>query len=278
MNMDIQSKFDLSNDIAVVTGGAGLLGTKHCEALLEAGSKVIIMDRDQKALDAAADLFSGKYSGNYLALNVDITKEEKIILAKEKIYEKYKSYPSILINNAAIDKKYETNDIVNKTRLEKFDLEQWNIEISVGLSGAFLCCKHFGIEMSKKKKGVILNISSDLGLIAPSQFLYENKQISNENQSVKPVTYSVIKHGLLGLTRYVSTYWAKDGVRCNALAPGGVYNKHDKDFVNRLSKLIPMGRMARIDEYKSTIVFMCSEASSYMNGSIVSMDGGRTVW
>ncbi|MBH44262.1 MAG: oxidoreductase [Gammaproteobacteria bacterium] len=276
--MNISSKFNLSNDIAVVTGGAGLLGLKHCEALLEAESKVIIMDLDKKALAKAADIFTDKYNGQFLALDVDVTKEKQIILAKEKIYKKFNSYPTILINNAAIDTKYETDNIVNKTRLEEFDLEQWNIEISVGLSGAFLCCKHFGIEMSKKSRGVILNISSDLGLIAPSQFLYEDKQLSNENQSVKPITYSVIKHGLIGLTRYMSTYWAKNGVRCNALAPGGVYNEHDKNFVNKLSNLIPIGRMARIDEYKSTIVFMCSDASSYMNGAVLVMDGGRTTW
>ncbi|MBS83211.1 MAG: oxidoreductase [Gammaproteobacteria bacterium] len=274
----MSSKFNLSNDIAVVTGGAGLLGLKHCEALLEAESKVIILDLDKKALAKAADLFTDKYNGKFLALDVDVTKEEQIILAKEKIYKKFNSYPTILINNAAIDAKYETDNIVNKTRLEEFDLEQWNIEISVGLSGAFLCCKHFGIEMSKKSRGVILNISSDLGLIAPSQFLYEDKQLSNENQSVKPITYSVIKHGLIGLTRYMSTYWAKNGVRCNALAPGGVYNEHDKDFVNKLSNLIPIGRMAKIDEYKSAIVFMCSDASSYMNGAVLVMDGGRTTW
>ncbi len=276
--MNMSSKFNLSNDIAVVTGGAGLLGLKHCEALLEAESKVIILDLDKKALAKAADLFTDKYNGKFLALDVDVTKEEQIILAKEKIYKKFNSYPTILINNAAIDAKYETDNIVNKTRLEEFDLEQWNIEISVGLSGAFLCCKHFGIEMSKKSRGVILNISSDLGLIAPSQFLYEDKQLSNENQSVKPITYSVIKHGLIGLTRYMSTYWAKNGVRCNALAPGGVYNEHDKDFVNKLSNLIPIGRMAKIDEYKSAIVFMCSDASSYMNGAVLVMDGGRTTW
>ena len=276
--MNILSEFDLSNDIAVVTGGAGLLGLKHCEALLEAGSRVVIMDLDKKALTNASKYLADKYDGRFLSLNVDITKEQEIISAKEMIFKKYDTHPTILINNAAIDAKYDMNGMINKTRLEEFDLDQWQIEISVGLAGAFLCCKHFGIEMSKNHKGVILNISSDLGLIAPSQFLYANEDLPIENQSVKPVTYSVIKHGLIGLTRYMSTYWAKDGVRCNALAPGGVYNGHDKDFENKLSNLIPLGRMARIDEYKSTVVFMCSDASSYMNGAIISMDGGRTAW
>ena len=152
------------------------------------------------------------------------------------------------------------------------------MEVSVGLSGAFLCSKHFGTEMAKAGKGVILNISSDLGLIAPSQFLYNDDKLPKERQTVKPVTYSVIKHGLIGLTRYISTYWSRDGVRCNAMAPGGVFNDHDEKFKDELSKLIPMGRMANIDEYKATIVYMCSDASSYMNGSIISIDGGRTGW
>jgi NAD(P)-dependent dehydrogenase (short-subunit alcohol dehydrogenase family) len=276
--MNVLSKFNLSDDIAVITGGAGLLGLQHCEALLEAGATVIILDVDEKALAKSKNIFSNKYGGRFYSLHADITKEDQIISAKEKIYKEFNAYPSILINNAAIDAKYETDSKINKTRLEDFDLNQWNIEISVGLSGAFLCSKHFGVEMSKNNKGVILNISSDLGLIAPSQFLYQDKDLPKEKQSVKPVTYSVIKHGLIGLTRYISTYWAKEGVRCNALAPGGAYNDHDKSFENKLSELVPMGRMAKTDEYKATVLFMCSDASSYMNGAVVSVDGGRTAW
>ena len=114
--------------------------------------------------------------------------------------------------------------------------------------------------------------------MAPNQTLYASKKTSGNSQNVKPVTYSVIKHGVIGLTRYVSTYWAKNGVRCNALAPGGVYNGHSDEFVSKISNLIPMGRMAKVDEYKATVVYMCSDASSYMNGSVISIDGGRTSW
>ena len=276
--MNVLSKFDLSNNIALVTGGAGLLGVQHCEALLEAGSEIIILDIDMKALERCEKIFMSKYNKKVFTVCADITKEDEIQSAKEKIYEKFNAYPSILINNAAIDAKYETNNKINKTRLEDFDLAQWNIEISVGLSGAFLCSKHFGAEMAKMNKGVILNISSDLGIIAPSQFLYEDAELDSEKQTVKPVTYSVIKHGLIGLTRYISTYWAKNGVRCNAMAPGGAFNNHDKKFTDELSKLIPMGRMADVDEYKATIVYLCSNASSYMNGAVISIDGGRTAW
>ena len=276
--MNVLSKFNLSNNVAVVTGGAGLLGLKHCEALLEVGAKVVVLDIDTKAADKYKSDNCSKYKNNLYILNVDITVEKQIIDAKEKIFKKFGTYPSILINNAAIDAKHGSYNKVNETRLENFDLEQWNTEISVGLSGAFLCSKHFGNEMAINSKGVILNISSDLGLIGPSQFLYAEKKLSKNMQTVKPVTYSVIKHGLIGLTRYLSTYWADRGVRCNAMAPGGVFNNHDKNFKKELSKLIPMGRMADIDEYKATIVYLCSEASSYMNGAIISIDGGRTSW
>ena len=276
--MNVLSKFDLSNNIALVTGGAGLLGLQHCEALLEAGSKVVVLDVDQDAIKKCEEMFSPKYIDRLYLIKTDITSEEEIISAKKSIYKKFNAFPSILINNAAIDAKYENSNKINATRLEDFDLDQWNMEVSVGLSGAFLCSKHFGTEMAKAGKGVILNISSDLGLIAPSQFLYNDDKLPKERQTVKPVTYSVIKHGLIGLTRYISTYWSRDGVRCNAMAPGGVFNDHDEKFKDELSKLIPMGRMANIDEYKATIVYMCSDASSYMNGSIISIDGGRTGW
>jgi NAD(P)-dependent dehydrogenase (short-subunit alcohol dehydrogenase family) len=276
--MNVLSKFDLSNNIALVTGGAGLLGLQHCEALLEAGSKVVVLDVDQDAIKKCEEIFSPKYIDRLYLIKTDITSEEEIISAKKSIYKKFNAFPSILINNAAIDAKYENSNKINATRLEDFDLDQWNMEVSVGLSGAFLCSKHFGTEMAKAGKGVILNISSDLGLIAPSQFLYNDDKLPKERQTVKPVTYSVIKHGLIGLTRYISTYWSRDGVRCNAMAPGGVFNDHDEKFKDELSKLIPMGRMANIDEYKATIVYMCSDASSYMNGSIISIDGGRTGW
>ena len=276
--MNVLSKFDLSNNIALVTGGAGLLGLQHCEALLEAGSKVVVIDVDQDAIKKCEEIFSPKYIDKLYLIKTDITSEEEIISAKKSIYKRFNAFPSILINNAAIDAKYENSNKINATRLEDFDLDQWNMEVSVGLSGAFLCSKHFGTEMAKAGKGVILNISSDLGLIAPSQFLYNDDKLPKERQTVKPVTYSVIKHGLIGLTRYISTYWSRDGVRCNAMAPGGVFNDHDEKFKDELSKLIPMGRMANIDEYKATIVYMCSDASSYMNGSIISIDGGRTGW
>ena len=155
----------------------------------------------------------------------------------------------------------------------------WDNQIKVGLTGALNCIKVFGTEMAtSKRKGVILNIASDLSVIAPDQRIYKKDGIPDELQQVKPVTYSVIKSGLIGLTRYVSTYWSKQGVRCNALSPGGIYNNQSEEFVSRISNLIPLNRMANKDEYQGAIQFLCSDASSYMNGQNIVIDGGRSVW
>ena len=157
-------------------------------------------------------------------------------------------------------------------------MEVWNQDIAVGLTGAFLCARTFGEIMAKQGKGVILNIASDLALISPDQRLYRKSGLPDQAQFVKPITYSVVKSGLIGLTRYLATYWADCGVRCNALSPGGIHVDQEEDFVQRLSQLIPMGRMASKDEYKAAVAFLVSDASSYMNGANLVMDGGRTVW
>ena len=268
----------LNGSLVIVTGGAGLLGKKHVEALLEAGADVVVFDINENALEDIKEYFSKEYKKDILTLKVDITKEDEILQAKHMIFKEFDKYPNILINNAAIDPKFEKDSNVNKSRLENFDLNQWNLEISVGLSGAMLCSKIFGYEMAKNNKGVILNIASDLGVIAPDQRLYKQDGLKDDEQNVKPVTYSVIKHGLIGLTKYISTYWADRGVRCNAFAPGGVFNNHPDEFINKITPLIPMQRMANIDEYKASILFLCSDASSYMNGATLNMDGGRSVW
>jgi NAD(P)-dependent dehydrogenase (short-subunit alcohol dehydrogenase family) len=276
--MKVMEKFNLKDKLAIVTGGAGLLGKKHIEALLEADADVVIFDINESALQETKEYCLKKYGKEILSLKVDIRDEENIIEAKAEIFKYFNKFPNILINNAAIDPKFEKSSKINKSRLENFDLGQWNMEISVGLTGAMLCSKIFGIEMAKNSQGVILNIASDLGVIAPNQGLYKQDGLKDEEQNVKPVTYSVIKHGLIGLTKYIATYWAANGVRCNAFAPGGVFNNHPDDFVKKVSELIPMQRMANVDEYKASIVFLCSDASSYMNGATLNMDGGRSVW
>ena len=209
---------------------------------------------------------------------MDVTDEESIqatlnILSRENIRV------DILINNAAIDPKVNADSgILESSRLEHFELDQWNLQVNVGLTGAFLCAKYFGSAMARDGQGgVIINIASDLSVIAPDQRLYQKKDVMPELNPVKPVTYSVIKTGLIGLTRYLATYWPEKGIRANALSPGGVYTQQDEEFVNKVNQLIPLGRMASPDEYVSAVQFLCSDASAYMNGQNIVIDGGRSV-
>lgn len=269
------SAFDLSGRTALVTGSGGLLGPHHAAALAELGAQVFITDVDEEqALAAAQQVISETGNIQVVGCLLDVTNAQQI-----EAFSAMVGPLDILINNAAINPKVtESLGAMNGTRLEIFPLEQWRLEIDVGLTGAMLCSRTFGAVMASQGRGVILNIASDLSVIAPDQRLYRQPDISVETlQPVKPVSYSVIKHGLVGLTKYLATYWASSGVRANALSPGGVFDGHGEDFVRRLSELIPMGRMARVDEYRSAVQFLCSDASSYMNGQNIVMDGGRSV-
>ena len=154
----------------------------------------------------------------------------------------------------------------------------WQKDLNVGLLGAFNCSKSIGTHMASTGGGVILNIASDLGIIAPDQRIYSLEAVPRNEQPVKPVTYSVVKHAIIGLTKYLATYWADDNVRVNSLSPGGIYTDQPDDFVEKLSALIPMGRMASSDEYQAAVLFLVSQASSYMTGSNLVIDGGRTCW
>ena len=264
-------KFNLKNKNAVVTGGSGLLGKEHCIALLEVGCNVICIDIDKKSLSNFQNNIPKKYINQFKIYCLDITSESDII----KFVKKFTKI-DILINNAAIDAKVPNpNNKLKNSNFESFDLKRWNEEISVGLTGAMLCSKHIGEIMAKIGGGVILNIASDLSVISPNQNLYKEK---DGNINYKPVTYSVIKTGLIGLTRYLATYWSDRNVRVNAFSPGGVFNNQNNNFVRKIENLIPMGRMANKDEYKSAIQFLCSDASSYMTGQNIIIDGGRTIW
>ena len=271
------SKFDLTNKWVVVTGAAGLLGKQHATALLEVNANLVLLDKDKnRIIQVVHELNQLGFSGKILNYEIDITNESKVQAVNDDLLAKKISI-SVLINNAAINPKYEVlAEGKNGSRVEDFDLLDWDLQLDVGLKGAFICSKVFGSNMAKQGNGVILNIASDLSIIAPDQRIYNNN--SNELQIVKPITYSVIKSGLIGMTKYLATYWNESNVRVNAISPGGVYEKQDSEFVNRLTKLIPLGRMASPDEYKSAIQFLCSDASSYMTGQNLVIDGGRSVW
>jgi len=276
-----QDYFNLSGHTAVITGGAGLLGKKHAEALLDFGANCVLADINEILLKQAVETLSFGVTGENRVVGVvtDITKQESVESLLEQSIKKFGSV-DILINNAANNPKYE--NISGQTdlsaRFETYPLEMWNKDISVGLTGSFLCSRIIGAYMAQNRRGVILNISSDLGIIAPDQRLYKKDDTSDDMQPTKPVTYSVVKSGLIGLTKYLATYWADKGIRANVLVPGGVYTGQDEVFLKRISNLIPMSRMANPDDYKAAIVFLCSEASAYMTGSALVIDGGRTCW
>jgi len=277
--MVFQKKFNLEGKTALITGAAGLLGKQHASALLELDAHVILTDVDVDQLRGLKKELSKDFPRENISIyKMDVTKPYSIESISKKIGKKGK-YANILINNAAINPKSTKGKGLSKSyRLNSLSLEDWNKEISVGLTGAFLCSKIFGEIMSKKGGGVILNIASDLSVISPDQRLYIDPKKKESRQDVKPITYSVIKTGLIGMTRYLSTYWLGKNIRANALSPGGVFDKQDKEFVKRISSLIPLGRMASQDEYKSAVQFLCSDASSYMNGQNIIIDGGRSVW
>jgi NAD(P)-dependent dehydrogenase (short-subunit alcohol dehydrogenase family) len=265
--------FSLKNKTAVITGGAGLLGEQHANAIIEAGGKVIIFDNDQSKINKLKKKNIHNYNRNCIFFKGSVNSEENLNTLKKFIIKK-KIKINILINNAALNPKLA--NLTSSNKVEAYSLNNWNDEISVSLTGTFLTSKIIGSLLLKNKSGgSIINVSSDLGLISPDNRIYNNtKKIIN----VKPISYSVIKHGIIGLTKYLATYWGDKKIRTNCLCPGGVYENHNKQFVKKISNLIPLKRMANIDEYKGAIQFLSSNASSYMNGANLVIDGGRSIW
>jgi NAD(P)-dependent dehydrogenase (short-subunit alcohol dehydrogenase family) len=273
----VQELFDLTGRVAVITGGGGLLGLQHAMAIAAAGGIPILLDISEEPAKSAASRLRDDYRVRATHLVVDITDAVAVRAACEEVMAKHRRV-DILINNAANNPKIESTSETTFSRFESFPITQWDEDLAVGLTGAFLCGQCFGAQMAEARRGVILNIASDLAVIAPDQRLYRQEGLPENLQPVKPVTYSVVKSALIGFTRYLATYWADKGVRANAISPGGVYNAQPDDFVARLSTLIPMQRMAALDEYQGAILFLCSDASSYMTGANLIVDGGRSCW
>jgi len=284
--MRVINQFRLDGRTAVITGGAGFMGQQHAEVLLQAGARVVLADSDHAALESTADYLENCFPDaaegmRIIPAHTDITDSVQIQQLRATL-STAGTPCDILINNAALDPKVGATDEESArllgSRLEVFSEERWAKELAVGLTGAFLCAQAFGSDMATRGSGVILNISSILGLVAPDQRLYCVPGADEVDQPVKPVTYSVIKHGLIGLTRWLATYWAERGVRVNALCPAGMANEQPPEFVARLADKIPMHRMGRYGEYEATVLYMVSDASSYMTGSVVTLDGGLTAW
>ena len=275
--MKIQEKFDLTGRVAVVTGGVGLLGAEFCKTLAEAGAAVAVVDLNAAASQAVAEsLTSSGYQS--LALPTDITQPGSVSAAVDKVLSTFGRI-DILVNSAALDPKFDP-DAVNKGitpgAFEDYPLDLWNSALNVNLTGMFLMTQACVKPMTEQgKKGSIINICSTYGLNGPDQRIYvkEGKRVA-----FKPVYYTVTKAGVMGFTKYLAAYYADTEIRVNALTPGGVFNNHEDYFVKNYSAKTILGRMAKKDEMNGALLFLASDASSYMTGNNVVVDGGWTAW
>lgn len=264
--------FSLENKVAIVTGALGLLGRNHCEALIEFGATVAAIDLDG---DLSTE-FARSFNGNCIGFGADITSTSDLEKVKSEILSRFGKI-DILVNNAAINDKFENP--LNSAELSKFEnypLSSWQKSIEVNLTGTFLCCQVFGTEMAKQQFGSIINISSTYGTVAPDQSLYKDRQ--GNQKFYKTVSYPVTKSALISLTKFLAAYWGDKNVRVNALSPGGVENNQDPYFVENYSTRTPLKRMARAFDYKGALVFLASNASDYMTGANLIVDGGWTIW
>ncbi len=275
--MTIQQKFDLTGRVAVVTGGVGLLGAEFCRTLAEAGAAVAVVDLNASASHGTADSLT-KSGYKTLAVPTDITKPESVNAMVEKIISTFGRI-DILVNSAALDPKFDP-DAVKKGMapgaFEDYPLEQWNAALNVNLTGMFLvtqaCVKPM---VAQGKKGSVINICSTYGLNGPDQRIYIK---DGQRVAFKPVYYTTTKAGVMGFTKYLAAYYAGTEIRVNALTPGGVFNNHEEYFVKNYSAKTILGRMARKDEMNGALLFLASDASSYMTGNNVVVDGGWTAW
>lgn len=269
--MTNKSLFDVKNRIVVITGTSGQLGYEYAKAFLEHGAIVIGLD---KVLSKGREKLENKFSkNNFQELKCDITNKTSIESSMIKIRDRF-GIPNVLINNAAIDSP-PSSPIEENGPFEGYPESSWDNVMNVNLKGTYLCCQVFGGEMAKVGFGSIINISSIYGIVSPDQGLYKYRRKRGEN-FYKPVAYSVSKSGILNLTRYLSVYWGGHGVRVNTLTLAGVYNEQDEEFLSLYNSRIPIGRMANPDEYCGAVIFLASDASKYMTGSNLVIDGGWT--
>ena len=265
--MDIKKLFDLSGRIVIITGAAGNLGSKYAEGLTQAGANVVLADIDYATCKQLGKQLENKYSIKNLAIKLDLNDKSSIENMVSKTMKQF-SKIDILINNAA----YQGNSKSRKIKFENFPLNEWNKAVSVNLTGVFLTCQEVGKIMVKQKYGNIINISSTYGLVAPDQRIYGT---SGQNAAA---FYSATKAALVNLTRYLASYWNRSGIRVNSLSPGGVENFQESNFIKKYSEKTMLGRMANKNEYVGAIIFLSSDASSYMTGSNLIVDGGWTAW
>ena len=272
MDKNLLKLFSLKEKIAVVTGALGLLGKNHCQALAEAGANVVVCDLDE----SECAKFSSTLTSLSLGIAADITNKKSVIDLRNKILSNYGKI-DILVNNAAINDKFEDPiSGLEESKFENYPVEMFKKSLDVNITGMFLCTQVLGSEMAKKGYGSIINIASTYGIVAPDQSIYKNEK--GEQTFYKSAAYPVTKGAVISFTRFIAAYWGSKGVRANTLSPGGVEANQEDYFIKNYSAKTPLGRMALPTDYKGALVFLASDASNYMTGTNLVVDGGWTAW
>lgn len=269
----LNNLFNLKNKVVVITGGAGLLGRQYADALSNLGAVPIIADMDGSAAEKFAGELEKKHNTKVRGFGVDVTSKKSLEDCLEEVLKEFGKI-DVLINNAGISGKVADDTVA--PGFEDYPLAEWQKAFDVNITGMFLAAQVFGSEMVKRQSGVVINICSIYGILSPDQRIYE-KEGAVKN-FIKPVSYSVTKSAVLNLTRYLATYWANKGIRVNTLTPGGVFDNQDAEFVKRYSERTPMGRMANPEDMVGPMLFLASDASKYMTGANLIVDGGWSAW
>jgi NAD(P)-dependent dehydrogenase (short-subunit alcohol dehydrogenase family) len=264
--------FSLEGKVSIVTGALGLIGKEHCKALSEAGSALVVADLDGNACSE----FAARLGNDSIGISLNVASKGSVTDANDKIISKYGKM-DVLVNNAAINDMFENPAMaLEMSMFENYPLEMWQKSLDVNVTGIFLCSQVFGSEMAKRGKGSIINVASTYGITAPDQSLYKDEE--GKQKFYKSAAYPATKGAVISFTKFLAAYWGSKGVRVNTLSPGGVENSQDEFFVENYSKRTPLGRMADKTDYKGAVVFLASDASSYMTGANLVVDGGWTAW
>lgn len=265
-------EFQLTGKVALVTGAGGLLGREHCRALADAGAQVVAADVDS----AAAEKVAADLGTTVRAARLDVTSHASAMTLLDEILAT-EGRLDVVVNNAAINDKFEDpRQAAELSRFESYPMEQWRRSVDVNLTGVFVCCQVFGSHLAGTDGGSIINIASTYGMVGPDQSIY--RAGTEEQTFFKPPAYSATKGGVIALTRFLAAYWGRSGVRVNTLSPGGVEADQDGWFMGNYAARTPLGRMAAPTDYRGAIVFLASDASAYMTGANLVVDGGWTAW
>jgi NAD(P)-dependent dehydrogenase (short-subunit alcohol dehydrogenase family) len=262
--------FNLKGKTAIVTGALGLIGRKHCEALASAGAHVVVADLNEQAVQA----FAAELGDGHLGISLNVTDKESVIKASDLILAQYGSI-DILVNNAAINDMFENPAMAKDlSAFENYPLDAFQKSLDVNITGVFLCSQVFGTQMANQGSGSIINVASTYGMVGPDQSIYRSE--CGEQTFYKSAAYPVTKGAVINFTRFLAAYWGNRGVRVNTLSPGGVENSQDEFFIQNYSAKTLLGRMAKADDYQGALIFLAGDASAYMTGANLVVDGGWT--